>query len=464
MIEIKRKTRKFILFLVFIFIFTSLNLNKNNKVYASPYSQSVGTELMEGVGFLAFAYYMIKSGIEMNIDNLKQSYENYKSGGRTMDLDGVTWNSWKYKQTTIDSLEAWKAQIKSNPTVVMNSSFILANNSSKVINVPVGKIVTVTPRKVTGDYGSFYLSMNSKTYGWINIGSFGEGVFPYKIGLGINLISGNYVPVFDENGTVKQYPSYADSSIPTFSVSWGCRYNSSLTVDMSGFLDLSQYLTNMTLGIPKPVANDERSISADVAINLNIADAENLSVDDIVGRLVSDVENSISVNFPTSVDYTSQWTGLFDWMKKLLDALNPLQWIEAIKNLLEQIRQFTSTFVNDISVSIGNILSNQFIQEKTKDINQRGLPDLFNFMILIILALIRLLLACINMLINLQAIPPDASLINPYMRQAIEFLKTYQLYGFNLSFFDLINTVVFSVQAFGAIKILRKYIHREFSG
>jgi hypothetical protein len=116
--------------------------------------------------------------------------------------------------------------------------------------------------------------------------------------------------------------------------------------------------------------------------------------------------------------------------------------------------------IGSLAQDIVDKLPKPKIDEKQED--DPSLPGLLNLLWLILLALIMLFLACLKMLLHLMNVPATTDGMNETFVQAIDFMKNVNIYGFNMSFHSLVTSVVFGVQIFAVIKVIRKYVHKEF--
>jgi hypothetical protein len=204
------------------------------------------------------------------------------------------------------------------------------------------------------------------------------------------------------------------------------------------------YASKSTLGSSTATLDFNQSISAyphSVALTPSIsADSkiiipDNLMDSDFVGKNTLVQIPSISIDTTESIGNTIPTT----WYENILDK------------------------VTSLPNSIATAVKEKFPTAPSPKEETYGLPDLFKLLVMILVALMGLFLAAFKMLLSLSVLPADSSLINPTMKLGIDFMKNCSLPGFNLSFFTLITSVVFGIQCIAIIKLLRKYIHKEFS-
>lgn len=191
---------------------------------------------------------------------------------------------------------------------------------------------------------------------------------------------------------------------------------------------------------------------------------------DYMGTNIDNLENKIG-GITSGIENN---TGVLEGIKGILE-----NWKDSILTVPTAI-QNVITKIGDVATTIGNAIGNvaekiislpgaiaqsigDFIKARTDDIRHSpNLPDLLGLLILIMIALIRLLLACINFILSMRGIPANPAFFNANIVKGIDFTKNMRIPVFNLSFYNVILSVVFILSLLRVVKIIRRAIEKEF--
>lgn len=173
-----------------------------------------------------------------------------------------------------------------------------------------------------------------------------------------------------------------------------------------------------------------------------------------------EVVSTGDASFPIGTSTSGTWTSLWDWLAKILSALNVLNWLEKLWQLLSDFITWLTTWLGALVTSLVDAFDNRF---RPPELDGPNIPNLFSLIGLILLALIQVMLAAILMIIRLRNIPPDTSLLDPNVLLGLDFLKGQEVLP-GVTYMNAILGVAMVIQVAAMIKLLRKYIHKEFGG
>lgn len=232
-----------------------------------------------------------------------------------------------------------------------------------------------------------------------------------------------------------------------------------------------------------PIANTKTQ-SVDVPSSIPLGAYDTAKSTDVISvpSSVGDSTISVPVDTPASIpdtggttgDTTGFWTSLWEWLKKILDAITGLPGliVGGIVSVLEALKTLVGNIVGVIQSILDHILAipdaistkiDDWIKQKMNDPpGPPNIADLFKVLLLILIALINLLLAAITFVFALRGIPSNPDFFPTNVRLGIDWVKALNIPYFNLSFYNLVLTVVFVLSLFKVIKTIRTSIYKNF--
>lgn len=241
------------------------------------------------------------------------------------------------------------------------------------------------------------------------------------------------------DGSICQYPRIADGST--------CK-----SVDVPSSISASPFPTSST----QDVITVPTSVPADNVVSVPI------------DKPYTDTTGS------TPTDSTGFWTSLWDWLKKILDAILGLPGLiaggiisalEALKTLVGTIAGYLTSildFIKAIPDAISTKIDDWIKQKMNDPPGPPNIADLFKVLLLILIALINLLLAAITFVFAMRGIPSNPDFFPTNVRMGIDWIKALNIPYFNLSFYNLVLTIVFVLSLFKVIKTIRTSIYKNF--
>lgn len=161
----------------------------------------------------------------------------------------------------------------------------------------------------------------------------------------------------------------------------------------------------------------------------------------------------------TGTDYTNILDALKALITSILTAINTL--VDKVLNLPETLEDMLanvgtiaatltgaiSTYLTDIKTGIMEMVQGQ--QATEYDLKVYNIPDLLKLLVMILLAILVLFLSFLSMVILLRGVPADSSLIPTQAQSIINWIKDYQVPGFNMSFMSILigfGTMMFLIR------------------
>jgi hypothetical protein len=139
----------------------------------------------------------------------------------------------------------------------------------------------------------------------------------------------------------------------------------------------------------------------------------------------------------------------------------PADEVTGLQRIIEAIKNLGLSLYNTIVQAVETALAWLFDFTEGKKTQNTNVPNLFDLMLLIILALIRLFMAVTSMLIRLKDIPASTELLNSNVVAGIDFLKNQSVLPGGIKFMTAITGAAVIVQIGGMVAITRKAIHRS---
>lgn len=427
--------------LIFTLLISSFTYIKPKNVYASD-----GTFVLSSIDYV-IAFILSTMGVTIPQDetlwNMIKENMQQQEAIRNLIATGIKGGIMYIGNEVADGFKIWMDAIKENPVIGLSGRDLL-DEYCDINNL--GTMSTFI------DYYGNFISGNK----WV-VGKVGDSYYLYKaenayinINNGVIGIGGGYRYQWDKS--LKTW--YAPGTKVSINVDSIIATNIDENVT-----DISTYLTNAESGSTIFPRTD------DVVTELTLPTTfpTNISLNDIAGVPTTEwpVDVGVSVDNPYPTDeevdkdlYPWYWP-LTKWFKKVATDVGEVG--KTIGDALTGAKDSVVTAIKDLTSSISTSLGKD---SNGNDNDWPELPQLLNLLIMILILIIRLVIACLGMVLRLGQIAPIDTYLNEDFKQGLNYLKNQECLP-NLTYFNMIIGIGTIIQVCALVKFVRKKISMQ---